>query len=184
MNTEIVYFNTSSPEKVAEARAFFGPDNPKIGYLCHEITEILDTDLEHVVRAKAAAAYREARLPVFVEHGGLFIDHLNGLPGALVKPTWVLLHDRICDLVPPGAPRTATARSAVCFCDGRTRRVFAASVTGTVAPRARGDSAFHWDPVFVPEGREQTFAEMSLEEKLAISASAQVFAKLREELGI
>jgi XTP/dITP diphosphohydrolase len=184
MNSELIYFNTSSPEKVAEAKAFFGPDHPKIGYLCHVITEILDTDLVRVVRAKAAAAYREARLPVIVEHGGLFIDHLNGLPGALVKPTWVLLRDRITDLVPPGAPRTAQAKSAVCFCDGRTRRVFEASVAGRLAEHARGDSRFHWDPVFVPEGRDETFAEMTIEEKLGVSASAKAYAMLREELGI
>lgn len=184
MNHELYYFNTSSREKAAEARVVFGPDNPKIGYLHNEVTEILDTDLVRVVRAKAAAAYRDARLPVIVEHGGLFIDHLSGLPGALAKPMWGLLRDRICDLVPPGAPRTARSRSLVCFCDGRTRRVFEASVDGALAERARGASGFHWDPVFIPAGHERTFAEMSLEEKLTVSASAKAYAMLREELGV
>jgi XTP/dITP diphosphohydrolase len=184
MNNEHYYFNTSSTAKATEARAFFGPDNPKIRYLGKEVTEILDTDLVRVVRAKAAAAYREARLPVIVEHGGLFIDYLSGLPGALVKPMWVLLSDRICDLVPPGASRSAKARSVVCFCDGRTRRVFEAAVEGTLAESARGESGFHWDPVFIPAGKDRTFAEMSLEEKLAVSASAKAYAQLREALGI
>lgn len=184
MNAELVYFNTSNREKAAEARAFFGVDNPRIGYLRHEITEILDIDLVRVVCAKAAAAYREARLPIIVEHGGLFIEHLSGLPGALVKPTWVLLRDRICELVPSGAPRTAFARSAACFCDGRTRRVFEACVSGTLAERARGASGLHWDPVFVPEGSDKTFAEMSLEEKLAVSASAKAYGGLRHALGV
>lgn len=184
MSADLWYLNSSSPEKIAEARAIFGADNPRIGYLAHGITEILDTDLVRVVRAKAAAAYREARLPVIVEHGGLFIDHLSGLPGALAKPTWALLRDRICDLVPAGAPRAARARSAVCFCDGRTRRVFEATVEGTLAEHARGTSRFDWDPVFVPEGQERTFAEMSLEEKVAIAPSARAYGLVREALGL
>ncbi|MFT3768946.1 MAG: non-canonical purine NTP pyrophosphatase [Minicystis sp.] len=184
MSQDQYYFSTSSADKVTEAQAVFGPDNPRIRYLCSALTEILDMDLVNVVRAKAAAAYREARLPVIVEHGGLFIEHLSGLPGPLVKPTWVLLHDRICELVPRGAPRDAEARSAVCFCDGRTRRVFEASVKGTLAEEARGCSGFHWDPVFIPVGKDKTFAEMSLEEKLGVSASAKAYAQLRKELGI
>ncbi len=109
-NDSLVFFNTTNPHKVEEARQVFGPDNRRVGYLSHPVVEILDTDLIRVVQAKAAAAYREARMPLFVEHGGLFLDHLNGLPGALAKPTWALLKDRICDLAPTGASRAAVCK--------------------------------------------------------------------------
>lgn len=178
---KVAYFNTMNEDKVREVEHVFGRDG-KLGVLRYPVMEILDADLERVVRAKAAAAYEAARLPVVVEHGGLCIDFLNGLPGALIKPMWSALGPRLCELVPPGQPRTARARSALCYCNGRERFVLLHEVEGELAPSARGTGGFHWDPIFIPRGETRTFAELPLDEKLKRSPVAQGYEALREEL--
>jgi len=82
------------------------------------------------VRAKAAAAYQALRVPIIVEHGALCIDFLNGLPGALVKPTWMALGERLCLVVPEGKSRACVSWSAVCYCDGRKREIILRKVEG------------------------------------------------------
>jgi XTP/dITP diphosphohydrolase len=177
------YYNTSNDAKVREVLHYFGGVG-RMGILRHPITEILDTDLERVVRAKAAEAYRALRVPVIVEHGALSIDFLNGLPGALVKPTWMALGERLCMLVPPGEPRTGRALSALCYCDGRKRELILREVVGELAPCPKGTEGFHWDPVFIPKGETRTLAEMPLDEKLRVSAPGQAYAELRRLLGL
>ncbi|MGZ3460207.1 MAG: non-canonical purine NTP pyrophosphatase, partial [Archangium sp.] len=121
--------------------------------------------------------------PVIVEHGALCIESLNGLPGALIKPFWSALGSKLSEWVPAGN-RAATARSALCYCDGRERRVLLAQVEGELASSARGTGGFHWDPLFIPKGQTRTFAEMSLVEKLQFSPLGQLHAELRRRLGL
>jgi XTP/dITP diphosphohydrolase len=177
----IWYYNTSNAAKIREVQHFFG-GTPLLGILRYDVTDILDPDLERVVMAKAAAAYQELRVPVIVEHGALCIDFLKGLPGALVKPMWMALGERICSLVPPGEPRTGLARSALCYCDGRRREIILREVQGELASAPRGTEGFHWDPVFIPTGETRTMAEMPLDEKLRVSATGQGYAELRQRL--
>lgn len=175
------YFNTSNDAKASEVAHVFSSSG-RVGILRHSVLEVLDTDLKQVVRAKAAAAYEALRVPVIVEHGALCLDFMNGLPGALVKPTWMALGQRLCHIVPPGEPRTCKAMSALCYCDGLTRTVIIQQVEGEIAPCPRGTWGFHWDPVFIPRGHTRTLAEMPLAEKLAISAAGLAYTELRQKL--
>lgn len=176
------FYNTTNPEKLREFQHVLG-SSKQLGYLKEKITEILDMDLEKVIRAKALAAYSATRVPVIVEHGALSIDALNGLPGALVKPFWESLDTRLCEVVPAGN-RVARARSALCYCDGRERHVLFAETEGEIAPSARGTGGFHWDPIFIPKGETRTFAEMTLDEKLSHSPFGKLHAQLRAKLGL
>lgn len=176
------FYNTTNDEKRREFQHVLG-SSQRLGYLKEKVTEILDMDLETVVKAKALAAYRAARVPVIVEHGALCIEALNGLPGALVKPFWTSLDTRLCEVVPAGH-RAARARSALCYCDGRERHVLVAETEGEIAPRARGSGGFHWDPIFIPKGETRTFAEMSLDEKLVLSPFGKLHTELRQRLGL
>jgi XTP/dITP diphosphohydrolase len=148
------------------------------------VVEILDADLEKVILAKAASAYQACRVPVVVEHGAFCLDVLDGLPGALIKPLWDTLGHRLSDIVPPGLPRTMIVKSALCYCDGRTRTLIVKEVKGELAQKAQGTRGFHWDPLFIPEGHTRTFAEMTLTEKLAVSPSGLAYAELRQQLSL
>jgi XTP/dITP diphosphohydrolase len=180
---KIAWYNTQNPDKVREVEHFFGPKS-RLGILRTPVTEILDADLEKVILAKAASAYQACRVPVVVEHGAFCLDALDGLPGALIKPLWDTLRHRLCDLVAPGQPRTMIVKSALCYCDGRTRTLIVKEVKGELAQKPQGTRGFHWDPLFIPEGHARTFAEMTLTEKLAVSPSGLAYAELRQQLSL
>ena len=145
------YFNTSNDSKAAEITYVFG-NSGRMGILRQPIVELLETDLVKVVRAKAAAAYEVLRVPVIVEHGALCIDFMNGLPGALVKPTWMALGERLCHIVPAGEPRTCRAMSAICYCDGRTRTVIHREIEERSRRARRARGAFTGILSSFPEG--------------------------------
>ena len=180
--SEPVYFVSSSDDEHAEIEAFMKDAQREVRHLVAGIVEILDIDLERVVRAKAAQAFIEVRLPIIVEHAALSIDWLDDLPGPLIKPMWARLGARLCDIVPPGAPRTARAMSAVCFCDGARRHVFSAEIAGVVTESPRGADGIGWDSIFVPEGESRTFAEMSEAERVAASPFGKALRALRQAL--
>ncbi|XXY48244.1 non-canonical purine NTP pyrophosphatase [Sorangium sp. So ce269] len=180
----MVYF-VSAHEHKLEDMAHEWKDGPTpLRLLRLDVPEVLSSDLDTVVREKAIAAYRLALVPLFVEHGGLFIEHLNGFPGPLVKPFWERLQDRICSLIPPGESRAARVVQKVCYCDGRTLRVYTGSVLGEIACERRGDEGIHWEPMFVPAGHTRTLGQMPREERLRVSASAEALRAFRRDVGL
>ena len=131
-----------------------------------DLPEIQAIDVADVVEQKARAAFAVAGRPVMVEDTGLSLVSLNGLPGALVR--WFVAGigpAGICTLIPPGADRSATARTAIAWCDGDNVRVFVGEVRGSITGAPRGSGGFGWDPVFVPDGAGGTFAELDTAEK-------------------
>jgi XTP/dITP diphosphohydrolase len=146
------------------------------------VPEVQALDFAEVATQKARSAYdalgRPPR-PVLVEDSGLVIGAWNGLPGALTK--WFLssvgyqgLLKMLC-----GEDRRARAVCAVAVADNRGEvRVFRGEVRGSVAPEPRGEGGFGWDPIFVPEGSELTYAQMG-DAKNEDSHRARAFRQVR-----
>lgn len=178
------YFNTVNEIKIVEIREIFSSYHGNLKFLKNNVIEVLSENIEIVIKAKAADAYKKCRVPVIVEHGGLIIDYLNGFPGALSKPMWDLMGEKITKLIPEGESRIATAVSGVCFCDGMRSHVFIGETTGTLSEKSLGKNGFQWDPIFIPDGDKRTFAEMSLTEKLEFSQAAKAYIKLIDFLKI
>ncbi|WP_437602643.1 non-canonical purine NTP pyrophosphatase [Sorangium sp. So ce590] len=180
----MVYFVCSNEHKLEDMVHGWKDGPTPLRVLRLEVPEVLSSDLDVVVREKALAAYRLALVPLFVEHGGLFIEHLNGFPGPLVKPFWERLQDRICCLIPPGLSRAARVVQKVCYCDGRTLRVYTGSILGEIARERRGDEGTHWEPMFIPAGQTRTLGQMPREERLRCSASAEALHAFRSDIGL
>ena len=178
-----LYFNTSNRDKVKEIKVLFNDCKRRIAILDYKVTEILSIDIRSVILHKAKEAYRVAKVPVIVEHGGLEIEYLNGYPGGLSKPMWDTLNDKICDLLPRNH-RKATAISAVCFCDGKERKVFIGKTQGKISLSGKGNNGFQWDPIFIPEDADATYAEMDLNQKLEYSQAARAYKQLRKYLNV
>ena len=68
--------------------------------------------------------------------------------------------------------------SLLLYLDGK-EYLFEGIVTGTIIKERRGNQGFGYDPVFIPEGKSVTFAEMDLDEKNMISHRARAFEKLK-----
>ena len=155
-------FVTSNPNKAREAAEILGIELRSIAL---DLPELQDLDVAQVAAVKAAAA-REALAnpdsPILVEDSGLAVEAWNGLPGALTK--WFLAsvgNEGILRMLSSEEDRSARAVCAVAiaFADGSTR-VFLGEVGGSIASEPRGSVGFGWDPIFVPEGYSETYAEL------------------------
>lgn len=136
---------------------------------------------------KARAIAQATGLPAVADDSGLCVDALNGMPGVL-SARWAGGHgddDANLDLVlgqisdVPDRRRTASFQcaAAVALPDG-TESVVEGSVEGTLLRARRGGNGFGYDPIFVPLGHDVTTAEMSAEEKDAISHRGQAMRAL------
>jgi len=150
-------------------------------------------------RIKAQAAARAARLPAFADDSGLAVEALDGAPG-IHSARWagpdrdfghamerIEQQLRACGATMP-AQRRAQFVSALCLAwpDGHTED-FEARVAGTLVWPPRGTRGFGYDPMFLPDGQQRTFGEMSSEEKhglpprgKGLSHRARAFMKLAE----
>ena len=145
-------------------------------------------------RIKAHAAARGSGLPALADDSGLCIDALGGDPGVYTADwaetpegrDWELAMRKAEDCLRalgPDAPRGAefVCTLAVAWPDG-SDMLFEGRVRGQMVWPPRGELGFGYDPVFVPEGHAQTFAEMDPVAKHAISHRAQAFALLKAAL--
>ena len=177
-----LYFTTSNAEKAEEAKIVLGPQGFDVIVLQTSIAEPLSTNLEDVVTAKAIEAYRKVRVPTYVEHGGLYIAALNNLPGCLSKVIFDALRGKICDMILSNEPREAIARSVIAYCDGKRIRLFEGKIPGEITLAPKGTRDYYYDSIFVPSGCKETFAEMTIEKKTAISHVKLAYEKFIEYL--
>jgi XTP/dITP diphosphohydrolase len=153
-------FLSSNPNKVAEAKAILAPAGFEIIPVEKKLDEIQSDDVELLVRDKCIKAFRVIGRPVFVEHTGLYIEALNGFPGGLTQIFWDTLGaERVAGLFARDDDGHAVARTRIGYCDGRCIHQFEGEVRGRLSREPRGDAS-QWDCVFIPEGSDQTFAEM------------------------
>jgi XTP/dITP diphosphohydrolase len=171
---------SANPDKVAEIAALLGdavellPRPPGVP----DVVEDAPT-LEGNARLKAAAIAAASGQPAVADDTGLEVDALDGAPGVMTARfagETATYADNVAKLLAdldgvPRERRTARFRAValVRWPDGR--EVAAEGVCpGRIALAARGERGFGYDPVFVPdEGDGRTFAEMSEEEKHALS---------------
>lgn len=143
--------------------------------------------------AKARAAYTATGLPTVADDSGLQVDALNGMPGVL-SARWcgchgddaantALLLGQLGDV--PDERRGAAFVSVCALVHGPADA--ASSVTrgewvGSILREPRGDRGFGYDPVFVPAGEARTAAELSPQEKDAVSHRGRALAALLPSL--
>ena len=176
---------TTNEHKRREVERILGVELERAALEPRDIPEVQALDFAEVAAHKARSAYDalgRPPYPVLVEDSGLVVGAWNGLPGALTK--WFLssvgnegLLGMLC-----GGDRRASAVCAVAVADSRGEvRVFRGEVGGSIAPEPRGEGGFGWDPIFVPEGGELTYAQMG-EAKNEDSHRARAFRQVRRWL--
>jgi XTP/dITP diphosphohydrolase len=174
-------FVTSRAEKAREAERMGFP----VERLDLDLPEPQALDPSEIVEAKARAAYRALSRPVLVEDSGLAFRAWGGFPGALVK--WVEKSAGVAALARmlEGFPdRAATAICAIAYCDGAEVITARGETHGTIAPAPRGGNGFGWDVLFVPEGSQRTFAEMSAAEKDSLSHRRRAWEALSQKMAL
>ena len=159
-----IRFISSNPYKLEEFTALLGERGYSIYTSSLKIYEIQTEDVEQLVEDKAIQAFNRLGRPLVIEHTGLSLNRLNGLPGGLTQMFWDRLEgDRFSALFGASPGNEATARTKLAYCDGRKLWKFEGTISGKIIAGPRGDRHFQWDTVFVPDGETRTFAEMGLE---------------------
>jgi XTP/dITP diphosphohydrolase len=153
------------------------PDVPETGATFEE---------NALLKARAIAAF--TNLPAVADDSGLCVDALNGMPGVLSarwagghgddKANLDLVLAQIADV--PDTRRGARFVCAAALVDGAREVVVTGTVTGRLIRERRGTGGFGYDPIFLPDGFEETTAEMTPEAKDAISHRGRAFRALAE----
>ena len=141
-------------------------------------------DVAEIVRAKAEDAFNQTGKAVLVEDTGLAFSAWNEqLPGVLIK--WFIDtvgNEGILKMMDSETNRQAIAKTAIGFFDGKQMQVFVGEIKGTVPTTVRGDGGFGWDPIFIPDGYDKSFAEMTPDEKNDISMRKLAVTNMKKSL--
>lgn len=182
---EKLLFATSNPHKLKEVRQIFrnifiieGLDS--IGFT-EEIPETKDTIEENALQ-KVEYITSRTSLPVFAEDTGLIIKSLNGAPGVHSaryagpgKSDQENVSKLLADLEGI-SDRRAYFLTVVAFHDHQgSPRIFKGRIDGTIGHHPKGDHGFGYDPVFIPDGYQETFAELDASIKNKISHRRKAF---------
>ncbi len=185
---------TANRDKVAEIAVILG-DGIGLSPRPDSVSDVVEdaVTLEGNARLKAVAIVEATGEPAVADDTGLEVDALDGAPGvhsARFAGDGATYADNVAKMLedlagrPDPSERTARFRTValVRFPDGR--EVMAEGVVeGTMATEARGDAGFGYDPLFLPtEGDGRTFAEMTPDEKHAVSHRGRAFRALRDAL--
>lgn len=175
-----LFFVSKNAFKQAEAVDILEPLGVTVVPDNSAIQELQTADTDALVRDKATKAFNKLGRPLFVEHTGLYLNMLNGLPGGLTEVFWeTLKKDRVAELFASDKD-AVRAITHIGYVDGRRIHVFRGEVVGRIVP-PRVDHGFQWDCVFKPDGHDQTFSEMGTL-KNQISMRRIALEELREHL--
>jgi XTP/dITP diphosphohydrolase len=186
-----VVLATRNAHKVAELRRILAPFDVELVGLdafpdAPEVAETGATFAENAL-LKATAVAAATGVVAVADDSGISVDALNGMPGVL-SVYWAgrarddaanlrLVLEQTEDVPDDRRGAAFVCAAAAATPDGRTV-VVEGRMEGTLARAPRGPGGFGYDPVFVPEGESRTTAEMSAEEKDAISHRGKAFRAL------
>ena len=181
-----IYFATGNPNKVKEAEIILKDlEGIKIEAINLPYPEIQGT-LEEVAEFGVKYHYSKIKKPVFVEDSGFFIEVLKGFPGTYSRYVQETIgNEGILKLMEDfkGEERRAYFKSVVGYCDEDGVKLFKGVVRGWVSQEIRSKGyGFAYDSIFIPEGEERTFAEMTREEKSKISHRKRALDNFKEFL--
>jgi inosine triphosphate pyrophosphatase len=164
-------FITSNKKKLDEVVKILGPNIPyKLQALDLDLPE-LQGEIEYIVTEKCRLASLKVDGPVLVEDTSLCFNALGGMPGPYIK--W--FQDKIGleglnNLLMAYTDKRAVAKCIFGYKKNKEDHIhiFIGKVNGHIVD-VRGPLHFGWDPIFLPDGYNQTFAEMDSDTKNKIS---------------
>ena len=186
-------FATNNQHKVDEIRHVIGTSfellTLKEAGIDIEIPEPYDT-LERNASGKSTTIYQMNKTNCFSEDTGLEVTALNGEPG--VKSARYAGEDKSFDKnidkllhKLKGKPdTTARFRTVISLILNGEEHLFEGICNGKIIRKRKGHQGFGYDPIFIPDGSDKTFAEMSLEEKSQFSHRKKATGKLVAFLNI
>ena len=178
---------TGNPGKVAELRAMLPESMELIGLqeagLPLDLPETANTFAANALQ-KARFAHERTGMACIADDSGLEVDALNGAPGVYsARYAGEAKNDaaniaKLLFAMDEKIERNACFRTVVALVDDSGEQLFEGEVRGTITKEPRGNNGFGYDPVFLPEMSDLTFAELDAKMKNAISHRGQAVWKL------
>ncbi|MBI2338156.1 non-canonical purine NTP pyrophosphatase [Candidatus Daviesbacteria bacterium] len=174
-----LYFITGSKHKFKEMQDLM----PELKQLNIALPELQETDAEKIIAEKLKEAFLHHSGEFIVEDTSLYLDCLNGLPGPLIK--WFLQKlgsFGLYKLTNKLDNSKALAKTIIGYAkDKNNIHFFSGEIKGEIVS-PKGDKSFGWNDIFMPEGYNKTFAQMTLKEKNSISMRGLAVKKLKQFL--
>lgn len=152
-----------------------------------EIPEAADT-FQGNAFLKASYLVEHYKIDCFADDSGLEIKALNGEPGVF-SARYAGEHrsdddnmDKVLASLKNYIDRSANFKTVICLNINGTYQYFEGTVEGKIIDEKRGKNGFGYDPIFIPNGENRTFAEMTVEEKNAFSHRAKALDKMMKFL--
>jgi len=186
-----IIFASNNENKVREIKSILGNSFSLKSLKDINIVEDIPEDkpdLEGNALYKARYIHNATGMNVFADDTGLEIDALAGLPGvhsarfAGDSKNPAANIEKVLSLLGNTENRRASFITVIALIYDNKEYLFEGIVEGTIIKEKRGKEGFGYDPVFIPEGKSKTFAEMELIEKNTVSHRARAFNKLKEFL--
>jgi XTP/dITP diphosphohydrolase len=184
-----IVFATNNAHKLEEVAAILGDS-----YEVLSLREIgCDADIPETANSFAGNALQKAQYvkdyygyDCFADDSGLEVDVLDGAPG-IYSARYSgggseANMDKLLHNLTGKSERGAQFRTVIALLVGEESHLFEGIVRGTIIEERRGEGGFGYDPIFVPEGYDLTFAELGSEVKNRISHRAQAVKQLAEYL--
>lgn len=182
-----ICFATNNKHKLEEINALLGNEIKVVGLeeigCIEELAEEQDT-LEGNSLQKAEYIYKKYGVSCFADDTGLEVEALNGEPGvysARYAGSQRRAEDNMNLLLANmqgKENRKAQFRTVITYITQEGESQFEGVLTGTIINEKIGDGGFGYDPIFRPDSKTKTLAEMTMEEKNSISHRARAVEKL------
>lgn len=187
-----ILVSSNNADKLSEIKEVFKDENLKILSLKDvniniDVIEDQDT-LEGNALKKAKEIFLISKIPTISDDTGLFVEALNGEPGVYSSRYAgenVSYNDNCVKLLEnmdgiPEQQRVAYFKCVICFyVEENKYYMFDGICSGKIINEKRGSKGFGYDPTFIPDGFDKTFAEMDIDRKNEISHRGKALEKLR-----
>ncbi len=180
MGVDALILVSSNPNKGIEAERILGVPVLRVAL---SLPEIQAATVEDVTRYKAEMARTKGYSRLIVEDVSLGFDELGNFPGPYVR--WLLEAaggQGLAAIAYALNNRAAKAQCCVGYWNGREVQMFLGETAGEILVEPRGPRRFGWDAWFQPRASKKTFAEMTDDEKDAVSHRGHAYRKLAEVL--
>ena len=182
-----IVFATNNEHKLQEVKAILAGKVEVISLAeigCEDDIPETENTLEGNATLKAKYVYEKYGIGCFADDTGLEIAALNGKPGVFSaryagEPT--NSHNnmlKVLNEMTETTNRSAQFRTVIALVENGNYNYFEGIVKGTIATKAQGSAGFGYDPIFIPDGFEKSFAELNPEIKNTISHRAIAMEKL------
>lgn len=187
-----IVFATNNKHKLEEIKDILGKDFEIVSLAeigCHEDIPETGLTLEENARQKSTYIVEHYNHDCFADDTGLEVDALNGEPGVhSARYAEGTDHDseanmrKLLSKMSNIKDRTARFRTVISLIINGVEHQFEGRVEGRIATEKHGKEGFGYDPIFIPEGYDKSFAELGEEVKNQISHRARAVKKLAEYL--